>query len=248
MNIYNLRKNFSATYSHNDMTIRGKLAFKTKETNWLDTEAPVIVPISIQSSFHEGMAGYLKMNAFISTIKAHVKGNITILFTEKAHLNVASLRFQNNYQRTFDECLHQAYEVADRFKVFFEGCNIVYWHKYIGHDPSYSFFYDKIIKIYQTDSVFQSHLSADAEITYTSERASEFIDKFLFISKAIEDLLEQCICVLVMANKGYRFQFYPGSQFASVEYVNRMFVDIEKKLSFIDVFLTIEKKTITENH
>lgn len=72
----------------------------------------------------------------------------------------------------------------------------------------------------------------------------KFSNKELFIEKAIEDLLEQCASLLVLSNKGYRFQFYPGKPYASIEYVNRVFIPKDNQIFWIDVFLTIEKKTI----
>lgn len=59
----------------------------------------------------------------------------------------------------------------------------------------------------------------------------------------IEDILEQCACLFVLAHKGYQFQFYPGSPYSSVEYVNCYSLD--QRISWINVFLTIEKKTIS---
>ncbi len=59
-----------------------------------------------------------------------------------------------------------------------------------------------------------------SENTYNQERALLFPDKDLFIKATIEDILEQCICILVLSNKGYRFQFYPGTSYTAVEHIN----------------------------
>lgn len=244
MKVYNWRKNFSGALSNQNMIIRGKLAFKTRETNWLSTESPIIIPISIQSAFHEGMEGELKMNAFLSIIKSHVKGKITVLLTDKAHLQVASLKYQNNYQKAFDACLHDAQALENRFRSYFDTCHVAYWHRYISEDSHYPLCYRQIMDLYEKDPAFQNDVYLDAESTYTSERANEFGDKALFIDKSIHDILEQCTCLLVLANKGYRFQFYPGRGFASIDYVNRTLLSSEKQISFIDVFLTMEKKAI----
>ena len=96
----------------------------------------------------------------------------------------------------------------------------------------------------QADPVFRKHLHADAEATYIADRVHEFSDKEVYINKTIEDLLEQCVCVLVLASKGYRFQFYPGRSYVSTEYVNNTFVPSGMQISNIDVFISIEKKTI----
>lgn len=243
MSKYKWRKNYSAIYCNNDTLIKGRLAFKTIETHWVYTSDPVIVPISIHSAFHEGEAGDLKMNAFLSIIKSHVRGKITILLSDKAHLNVACLKHQTHEQKAFEDCLNKARMITNRFKACFEPCHVVFWHSYIGEDPCYPYYQELIKRIYQTDAIFRKHLQEDAEFTYTAERANEFPDKSLFISKTIDDLLEQCICLLVIANKNYRYQFYPGRNFSSVHYINRTLLPDNRQISYIHVFLTIEKKT-----
>lgn len=244
MNTYVWRKNFTATFSDQDKTIRGKLAFKTRQTEWLDTDAPVIVLISTHSVFHDEVGGDLKMNAFISTIRSHVKGKVTVLLTDRAHLQTVSLRYQNNLEKAFEECLRSADGLAIRYRHYFEACHVVYWHSYICEDKSFAASLNLLRDLYFTDSVFRDYLHSDAESSYTSERRLEFTNKDIYKQKAIEDILEQCACVLVIANKGYRFQFYPGKSCASTDYVNHLLIPLEKQTSWIDVFLTIEKKTV----
>lgn len=247
MRIYNFRKNFSATCSDEEMTIRGKLAFKTKNTDWLNTECCVIVPISIRSTFLAGLVGDLKMQAYTSIIKNHVKGKITILLTEKSHLHVASLRYSpNSYDQALEEESNFAKGIENRFQSHFQDCKIEYWETYINRDSQYSKFQERVARLYQTDSTFKSHILLDAESTYTSERASEFPNKPLFIEKAVDDLLEHCVYMLLIANKGYKFQFYPGSLYSSMDYVNENFIDCEKRVSTVNVCLSMEKKSITK--
>lgn len=242
MSSYNWRKNFIATVFNCEHSIKGKLAFKTKETNWINTDSSVIIPLSIHTNFHEGLDGELKVNAFISTIKDHVKGKITIILADQAHLGVLSLKYQNCITAALRKCTEDAHLLLNRLKTYFEYCNVVYWQSYIGQDENYKYFYSVVKNLSLTDTVFQELLKKDAESTYTDARAQEFPDKEQFMLKAHEDLLEQCVCLLVIANKGYRFQFYPGASFASTEYVNEILLHSDKKITQVKVFLTIEKK------
>jgi hypothetical protein len=59
----------------------------------------------------------------------------------------------------------------------------------------------------------------------------------------IEDLIEQCICMQILAKQGFRYLFYPGAPCHSTEYVNRKCIPNDHYLHWIDVFVTIEKKT-----
>lgn len=63
------------------------------------------------------------------------------------------------------------------------------------------------------------------------------MEKKIDREKCFLDILEQCACLRVMACKGYRYVFYPGSPSASVEYSNQ-----EKQISWKKVFISIEKK------
>lgn len=247
MKTYLWRKTFTAIQTAEEKTIRGKLAFKTIVKHWLETKDPVIVLLSIDSAFHEGFEGDLKMNALMTTIKNHIQGKITILISDKAHLQTMSLDYQNNSEIAFEECLLRAQKLETRYQPYFKSCKVVYWHSYICQEECFATFLHKMKELFQVDPVFRELLHRDAEETYTEKRRAKFSDKGQFIEKATEDILEQCACLLVIAHKGYRFQFYPGSPFASTEYINRIWLPKEKQVSWIDVFLSIEKKTIM-NH
>lgn len=244
MNRYALRKNFTACFSDHEKTIRGKVAFKTKETFWLETQDPVIVLVSISSSFHEGVDGDLKMNALVSTIKSHVRGSITILFTDRAHVRTFSINFQNNLEKAHRESLNQAHALFNRYCSYFDACNVAYWSSYVTEDPSFVFFLNQLKKMYCIDPTFQKLLQMDTEASYKGNRILIYPDRALYFEKVKEDILEQCACLLVIAHKGYRFQFYPGSALACTEYVNRILNPHNQSITWIDVFLAIEKKTI----
>lgn len=241
--VYLLRKNYTALFLDHEKMTRGKLAFKTQLTEWLNTESPVIIPISIQTAFHEGVAGQLKMEAFTSIIKENVKGIKTVLLTEKAHLNVYSLKCGGDKQKANVELLLKAQQLVERFATYFEGYKVVYWSEYINQDRYYEFFSKQVLHWYQTDQNFHSCVEEDAANTYTIERAQEYPDKNSFISYSIQDILEYCAYLLIIAHKGYRFQFYPGSNYKAAKYVIRNLLPVSLQLAHVDVFLSIEKKT-----
>lgn len=243
MNIYNLRKNFTAFSATQGGEIKGKLAFKTKESQWEGTHYPVIILLSTHSSFNEGVGGDLKMNALLNVIKSHVQGPITVLLADTAHLQTKSLQHQEDIKAAFDDCFHGACIIHERYQHYFQGCKVAYWHAYIGQDESYPASLNFLREAYQKDSAFRLLVDQDAESTYTLERQTKYTDKENFLLKASIDILEQGSCLLVLANKGYRFQFYPGKPYKSLEYLSELLMPKDKRLLWIDVFLTIEKKT-----
>lgn len=243
MKKYNWRKNFTCFGFKNNQKIKGKLAIKTKETHWQDTEEPIVIPLSIHSNFHSDIDGSFKMQALTSTIQEHVKGKKTILLTEMAHLNVFSLQFHGDRQTALAKSLSDANKLLERFQNTFSGYKLVFWHEYIRNDPSYPLFQEKVLQLYQMDDVFRELLFEDAESTYTPDRAAKFSKKSLFIEKTVEDLIEQCIGALVLANKAYKYSFYPGPSFKAVEYVNKTLLEKNRRLEMINLFITIEKKS-----
>ena len=202
---YSLRKNY---FISND-EMEAKVAFKTKETDWEGTEQPVVILMSIHSAFHESIEGDIKVNALLKTIRNSVKGPVTILLADRAHL-----RSHNN---DFQKCLRDAKSLEERFSGCFEGCRVEYWHSYIYQDEGFEQALECVKLLYGTDPVFRQKLIEDDCV--------------------MEDILEQCACILLLEKKGYRFQFYPGKPYASTEYLS-------SRVSWIHVFLSIEKKRI----
>lgn len=209
--------------------VRGKLAVKIENVNWLQTVDPVVVLISIESKFHSEISGDLKMDALMSTIKSHVRGPITILLTERAHLSWASrFGFGGDRQMAEQHLCNLAERLRDRYERHFSGCQVVFWDTYICKDASYTHAKAFIEKLYKEDLLFREQLLNDVREPNDD---------------AIQDLLEQCTCQLVLSSKGYRFQFYPGAPYASTEYVSSLLAP-NKRVVWINVFLSIEKKQL----
>lgn len=245
-NTYLWRNNFTTTFLDQKQIVRGKLAVKTKTIDWLGTRAPVVVLVSVHSKFHELGNGDLKMQALVSTIKSHVQGRITILICDVAHLNTLSLSHQGDLDKAYEECLREAQLLKERYASYFAGCDIAYWHSYINQDKNYNLARSSLRELYRVDPLFRKYLYEDAEATYTSARMRSFPKKIPYIEKTVEDLLEQCSSLIVLSRHGYRYKFYPGSSYASVLYANKVLLSEEEQISWVDVFVSIEKKTIAK--
>lgn len=241
MNVYAWRNIFHMTCSEGESLIVSKLAVKTREIDWLETNDPVIVLVSIYSTFHERIWGEFKMNALISSIKSHVKGKITVLFADGAHLQTHSLDHDGNVKKAFEETIDTSYQLQKRYRSYLAGCDVVDWHTYICQDVNYSHFLASLKKLSKEDRLFYELLQKDAEETYTCERREKFMDKDLFMKKTMEDLLEQYAALAVLANRGYRYLFYPGKPHLMFESIKNIFFQ-KMQMSWINVFLTIERK------
>ena len=209
---------------------KNKIIFRTSSSDWVGTQEPVIILFSVHSLFHHGTVGALKVNTLVRNIKENVEGNVTILITDKVHINALSLTFDGDAQKAYAQCIQDAQLLKSRFATDFEGCAVVSWEEFISQDPDYQSYHDLVMDIYTTDTYFQELLYQDALKSYTPDRAQAAPDKDIFITKTIQDLLEQSIYVFVASKKAYRFEFYPGKPNASSEYINHHFLPRETKL------------------
>jgi hypothetical protein len=182
------------------------------------------------------------VQTFLSTIKEHINGKITILLTEQAHVHALSLLYNNDYHEALERCKKDAQLLVDRYKTYFEGLDVQWWQTFIRSDSEYETFKNLIMETYKTDAQFQQLVRSDAESSYTSTRAQEASDKELYIAKTIQDLLEQAIYIFIVSKRGYRFDFYPGKPYSSSEYINNNFLSANKRLKRIVVCLSTYKK------
>lgn len=217
--------------------VSGHIAFKTKEIDWLHTSFPVVILISIDSKFNEGIDGYFKMGAFLSTIRDHVQGKIIALIADAAHLHT------KNLSQSEDSTHQKAEELIRHNRSYFEGIEIRFWNSEIMKNESYTALKESFQALIHTDGEFKSFLLADAEMAYTEKRQKEFPNKELFLEKMKDDLIEQCISLQILAKLGFRYLFYPGPPCISTEYVKRNCFQLKNDLQWIDVFVSIEKKT-----
>lgn len=230
---YLFRKNYKGTFEIEGERLTGHLAFKTQETSWLGTHSPIVVLVSVHSAFHVGMEGFLKMDAFLSTIKSCVEGKISILIADTAHLAAETLLQRAN------SCLQAGRELALRYQSLLVGYEILYWHT-LCKGEDYAHIRSQLLLLIESDAKIHDLLRLDAESTYTEKRAQECPNKASFIQATITDLVDQCVVLQLLSQRGYRTLFYPGAPYQSTEYLRST---LQSQLRWIDVFLSIEKKT-----
>lgn len=218
-----------------------RIAIKTSSCDWIGSDEPAIILFSVHSAFHEGPKGMVNVKAILSAIKQNMHGPITLLLSEKAHLNVLAIE-HGDYAKALALATHDAHAIAHTFAAEFEGCLVTYWDDFITKDSYYSTAQKKIMALYETDQQFQQLLEEDAQKTYTIERSLQFANKELYLDATTKDLLEQCIYALVAAKKGYRFEFYPGRQYECMQYVNATLLAPEERINHVHVYIAFEKK------
>ena len=244
MNKYPLRLNFTGIHTEGTSKIRGKIAFKTRETHWLHTELPSIALISIDSDFHKGIDGDLKTGAFISIIKEHTKRAVSILLADTAHIHTQKIKYNT---KALEECIRSTDLLVKRYCSYFEDCNLLYWSSTICQSEHFVKSLEQVQDLYRIDKTFRELLDKDAKSSYSEKRKIEFPDETIFIERTKADIIEQSASILVLSKQGYRYQFYPGASFTSIQYVNYILLPPEKQVYWIDVFLSIEKKASLMN-
>jgi len=232
---YLFRSNYKGICEIEGERLLGHLAFKTQDISWLDTSSPVVVLVSVNSAFHEKGEGFLKMEAFLATIRRHVKGEIVILIADTAHLYAQHLLEGPSATQS---CLSAGEELVSRYRSLFAGSTLLYWHA-LRRDEAYEEIRSHILTLFHRDATFRQYLFEDADSAFTEKRKSEFLDKGQFIESTVADLIEQCVYLQLLARKQFRYLFYPGASCKATEYLRTI---LSNGLQWIDVFLTIEKK------
>lgn len=229
-------------------TIIQKVTVKTRPANWQGTDQPVILPFSIYSALYEGIAGDFKVASFLQVVKSNVKGKITILLCEGAHLQTLSLQ-HNSAEKALQICCQEADFLVKRYNLEFQNCEVIRWKDFVTDDSFYKFFKDKIYHLYQINGSFQSKVRFDAEKTSNVDFNNESLDKPSYVNKAELDLLEQCIYLMIASKKGYRFEFYPGKRNNCVDFINCKLLDDFTKLTRINITLGSPKnfENVEEN-
>lgn len=217
--------------------VNTRMFVTTRPGIWVNTGHPIILPISIHSVFHEGNVGKAKMTALIEMVKTNVKSTITILFTEKAHLETLRVKYQTHASIAFEKCYQDAIQLKNRLANVLEDCMIMHWNEFVDQDPHYLEIKQQVLNLFGSDEEFRQLLKQDAEMTYTSTRSQEFNNKQEYVRAVIVDLLEQCVYHLITSGKGYRYEFYSGKRYRSVELIGRKFLSDDQNLTRINVSL-----------
>lgn len=228
---YSLRKNYKAICLEGEQQIVGHMAFKTKDALWLNTKKPSLALISIQSAFHYGFEGNMKMEAFISVIRSSIQAPLTILIADLAHLQTRKLLEENKAETN---CIKDADELVWRYRSIFADSTLIYWRD-LKKQEKFSLLRSEILKLSKNDQQFQQLLKEDAERDWTNKRQALYPSKEAFIEKSIEELIDQCACMQLLASLNYGYVFYPGAPHQATQY-------FKSSIEWIDVFLSIEKK------
>lgn len=237
---YKLRKNVFITAEEEHKIYKAKVAFKTEQLDWVNTKSPSLILVSVNSSFHQGIWGKIKMESLYCTLKNHLQTPPSVLIAEQAHLHVDSLYFSGEMGKATLNSTHLGKKWLSDFKELFKDDDPVFMHRFILSDPLFTSCKMEIESLYKSDGTFQKLLYQEALETYSCERKllEPNADHFAYLAK--EDIKLQCAMYRLLAKKGFHYIFYPGLQYQAVEYANRTLG--EPALTFIHVFISLEKK------
>lgn len=221
----------------NNLLMDKYLSIKMNPSNWVGTNNPVIIPFSIHSAFHENEFGFEKIQALVTLVRNSVKNNITILLCDWSHLNARSLIYNGDKNYTAKKCILDAKEYHKKFNALFDSCEVVYWSNFVNEDNLYESFKSKIMNIYHNDLYFQEMIKKDMEKLNKNKNVIK--ESELYQKESIQDLLEQCIYLMIAANKKYSFEFYIGKRNLTANYINEKFCD--SHLTRVNVHIKISE-------
>lgn len=189
------------------------LRLKTRPNSWIDTDTPVIIPISLESKF---ASCRIKLSALLKLVKENVKGRITLLICEGAHRHTLTLKHGKNTKDVINN-MTSDFMKRSEISVF----EITTWNEFVLQDPMYHDLKLQIEELYSNDLEFRKKLLNDAKNTYTEERSISYPDKSSYMAAAQQDLMEHCIFLLTAVKNGYKYEFYPGATRESAKHYEK---------------------------
>lgn len=239
MNTYNLRINIKLNPGPQSQGYGAKIAVKTEEDQWLNSKSALVVPVSIESAFHEGIEGRLKMLALLSAIQSNVKQKATLLFTEWAHCNIYALGHQKSLEQARQELMNKSEALQQWLLPLAHGFNIAFWHKDIYGSPEFIQAKEYFREILLLDPKVRDLVQKDVLESYTPSRQRICPNQDNYYLSAQKDMLEYLAYQIVFSNRSFAFQMYPGKELSSAIYLQQQDVI---KMKSIYVFVSIEKK------
>lgn len=242
MNTYNLRITLKLNLKTKDHIHGAKIAIKTMQDQWVKSQGRVVVPISIESAFHDGIHGRLKMEALLNAIQNNTTKKATLLFTDWAHCHVYALEHQKSLQEARQILEDKARTLQEWVLPLAGGFHIAFWQKDIYGAPEFMHAKKQLREMLACDLILQKLVQQDILEGYTSARQQIFTDKNTYLLCAQNDLLEYLAYQVLFSQRSFAFQMYPGKEFASALYLQK-----RKTISMksIHVFVSIEKKFLT---
>lgn len=205
-----LRDTILVRLNSESSVIESKMMIRTSPTSWRGTSQPIILPFSIHSAIHEGISGTFKIISFLKAIKSNTNGKVTVLLCEGAHLHVLSLKYMGDMNAAMCKCRKDAENLLQRFKDELIECTVLFWDDFINKDIHYNEYKKIVMSIYESDEMMRLLINNEAEKSYTATRAYEYPDKFVYINKAILDLIEMTIAIKIMYESNHKIHIYPG--------------------------------------
>jgi len=223
-------------YDKTDQT-KYKAQIKTSCRHWLNTQASIILPFSIDSKIYDQREGFLKIVAFLELIKQNTKGKKTVLLCNKSHFYSLSLKYNQDVSKTLIYCNKKTKLLYERFQEYMKDFNVELWDQFLEEDRDYPFISKTVQDFYVNNPMFRSKLQENVKSTYTEERQHACPNYDIYRQKCELDLLEQCKYLLLASKKECRFQFYPGARHSAVEYLNHQLLSTDQRLTAINVKL-----------
>lgn len=206
--------------------------------NWKDKNLPLVIPISVNSKFHQGTRGDEQLREFINYIYSKVEDSnkITIIICDYAHLYHDSLNQDIDKVRV--ESFEAARDLVTKFTDLFENKNIRYWSQYIDTHECYLEYKTQIEKLFKTDREFANIIKINA-ISICKNYSGVVMDPLkieeMLLRATILDLLERCVFLMMLSKDGFRYHLYPGK----AELADKYILKKEGYLKWVKVYVNL---------
>lgn len=212
------RNRFLIRQTINSKAIEHDIRVRTTPNIWVNTTDTVVIPISIHSAFHDN-DGFCKISSLMRAVKLNAKGKVVVLFCEGAHVNVLSLKHENDVKKALRFCRRDAEQLFEKYKSEFLDCEVVYWHDFIMQDKQYDYYKNLINSLVNEDQQLKIMICNEIEDEYKGKLVDNYPDRYSYMKMAFLDRIEMIVGEVIMYSNKCRYQLYPGKMHESMYYV-----------------------------
>jgi hypothetical protein len=202
---------------------------KIDTSDWMTSTNDLILVLSIDTKFNSDANAESYLEAIFKTMDLS-KGFITVFISDCSHLNAYSLINNVSIVEASELQHSKALMLKDKYSTILSNRKILFWKDLVDDSA------DEQIKKLILDDVFQEKLVLDAKDITTKRNIQQSLFE-AHVEATKLDLIEHCRFCFVAYNKGYRYEFYVGKQYASVTYAMDLF---SKNLSRVNIYVKVE--------
>ncbi len=216
--------------------------FETRTNSWMN--GPVLVLTSIFSKFSEKDLQMTALMSIVTSFTNKANHQVSVLLADAAHCNAESLQFGRDVDAAYQHASAAATILRSRFTDQFRDYLVKNCHDLV-NDPTYSQEKAKLQTLSESEPEFLACLNQDMDdfLQNHPDIIQEGVSKEEYVKLSIQDILCQCVILILLSYRGIRYVIYPGKPSRAGEFICK---HLQLDISFVTAQLYLTEGNIVE--